>query len=129
LQNSEATLSALHNLRGLGVSISMDDFGTGFSSLSSLRSFPFNKIKIDRSFINGMSEEDDSLAIVRAVSGLAKNLGMITTAEGVETERQMQQVRALGCTEMQGYLFSPPVKAQDLWRIFSLQQERKSASA
>jgi diguanylate cyclase (GGDEF)-like protein len=129
LQNSEATLNALHNLSGLGVSISMDDFGTGFSSLSSLRSFPFNKIKIDRSFINGMSEEEDSLAIVRAVSGLAKNLGMITTAEGVETERQMQQVRALGCTEMQGYLFSPPVKAQDLWRLFSLQQQRKSASA
>jgi len=127
LQNSEATLNALHNLRGLGVSISMDDFGTGFSSLSSLRSFPFNKIKIDRSFINGMSEEEDSLAIVRAVAGLARNLGMITTAEGVETERQMEQVRALGCTEMQGYLFSPPVKAQVLSRFFSQQQERKSA--
>jgi diguanylate cyclase (GGDEF)-like protein/PAS domain S-box-containing protein len=128
LQNCEATLNALHNLRGLGVSISMDDFGTGFSSLSSLRSFPFSKIKIDRCFINGLSEEEDSLAIVRAVSGLAKNLGMITTAEGVETERQMEQVRALGCTEMQGYLFSPPVKAQDLWPLFSLHHDRKSAA-
>jgi diguanylate cyclase (GGDEF)-like protein len=114
MQNTETTLTALHRLRQLGVRISLDDFGTGYSSLSYLRSFPFDKIKIDRCFINGLTEGDDSIAIVSAIAGLAKNLGIATTAEGVETKQQLQQVKALGCSEMQGYLFSPPRRVEDL---------------
>jgi diguanylate cyclase (GGDEF)-like protein len=118
MQNSEATLATLHRLRELGVSISMDDFGTGYSSLSYLRSFPFDKIKIDRCFISGLAAGDDSVAIVLAIAGLAKNLGMITTAEGVETRQQLQQVKALGCSEMQGFLFSPPRRLEELLPLF-----------
>jgi EAL domain-containing protein (putative c-di-GMP-specific phosphodiesterase class I) len=90
------------------VRIAMDDFGTGYSSLSYLRSFPFDKIKIDRSFIIDLSNSVDSLTIVRAVISLANGLNMITTAEGVETKQQQEALCAIGCTEMQGYLFSPP---------------------
>jgi diguanylate cyclase (GGDEF)-like protein len=118
MQNSEATLATLHQLRELGVSISMDDFGTGYSSLSYLRSFPFDKIKIDRCFISGLAAGDDSVAIVLAIAGLARNLGMATTAEGVETNQQLQQVKALGCSEMQGFLFSPPRRMEDLMPLF-----------
>jgi EAL domain-containing protein (putative c-di-GMP-specific phosphodiesterase class I) len=106
--NNEATLRTLHQLRELGVRIALDDFGTRYSSLSYLRSFPFNRIKIDRSFINDLSNSNDSLKIVQAVAGLARGLNMITTAEGIETEQQLEIIRAVGCTEMQGYLFSPP---------------------
>ena len=108
LHDNEATLSTLHELRALGVSISMDDFGTGYSSLSYLRSFPFDKIKIDRSFIKDI-ERRDAQEIVQAVAGLGSALGVATTAEGVETEAQLRAVAAKGCTEFQGYLFSPPV--------------------
>jgi EAL domain-containing protein (putative c-di-GMP-specific phosphodiesterase class I) len=108
MQNSEMTMATLHRLRELGVCISMDDFGTGYSSLSYLRRFPFDKIKIDRSFIAGLPDDNESVAIVRAVAGLAANLNMTATAEGVETSRQLDKVRELGCLEMQGYLFSPP---------------------
>jgi EAL domain-containing protein (putative c-di-GMP-specific phosphodiesterase class I) len=87
----------------------MDDFGTGYSSLSYLRSFPFDKIKIDRSFIQELGkEENDCLAIIRAVTKLGASLGMITTAEGVETKEQLEILRAEGCTQAQGYLFSRP---------------------
>jgi len=108
IQCSEATFATLHQLHDIGVQIAMDDFGTGYSSLSNLRRFPFDKIKIDRSFISDLSNEEDSLAIVRAIAVLACSLNMTTTAEGVETPQQLERVRALGCTEMQGYLFSPP---------------------
>jgi predicted signal transduction protein with EAL and GGDEF domain len=118
LQNNEATFGMLHQLRELGVRIAMDDFGTGYSSLSYLRSFPFDKIKIDRCFINDLSKKVDSLAIVRAVVGLASSLNMVTTAEGVETQQQMEIVRALGCTEMQGYFFSRPKPAAEISRLF-----------
>ena len=117
LQDSETTLATLHNLRDLGVQISMDDFGTGYSSLSYLRSFPFDKIKIDQSFVRDMSEENDSIAIVRAVTGLGKNLGMATTAEGVETDEQLGHLRQEGCTEVQGYLFSRPLPAGDILHL------------
>lgn len=117
MQNTFATLATLHQLRELGVRIAMDDFGTGFSSLSYLLSFPFNKIKIDRCFIRGLAEEDNSRAIVRAAANLAASLGMITTAEGVETEQQLDQIRLLGCTEMQGYLFSPPRPAAEIFQL------------
>ena len=119
MQNTDATIASLHRLRELGVRISMDDFGTGYSSLSYLRSFPFDKIKIDRCFINGLPEADDSLAIVRAVTGLAGSLHMTTTAEGVETQRQLEQVRLLGCTEIQGFIFSRPRPAVEIARFLT----------
>jgi diguanylate cyclase (GGDEF)-like protein len=108
LQDTEATLATLHQLRALGVRISMDDFGTGYSSLSYLRKFPFDKIKIDRSFVRDLSETDDCIAIVRAVMDLGYGLGMSTTAEGVETVEQLAHLRREGCIEAQGYLISPP---------------------
>jgi diguanylate cyclase (GGDEF)-like protein len=114
LQDSGATLAVLHELRGLGVRISMDDFGTGYSSLSYLRKFPFDKIKIDQSFIFDMSNHDDSLAIVRAVIAMGSGLGIATTAEGVETAEQFKQLKLEGCTEVQGYLFSPPRPAAEV---------------
>jgi diguanylate cyclase (GGDEF)-like protein len=129
MQNTDATLAALHRLREIGVSISMDDFGTGYSSLSYLHKFPFDKIKIDRSFISGLPENADSVAIVRAVAGLAKNLNMITTAEGVETQPQLELIRALGCTEMQGYLFSRPCRAEQLFKLFPSRHEKRALSA
>jgi predicted signal transduction protein with EAL and GGDEF domain len=109
LANTELTLEMLHRLRALGVRISMDDFGTGYSSLSYLRAFPFDKIKIDRSFMTGLSPREDNMAIIKAVIGLGKSLGMSTTAEGIETEDQLAAVREQGCNEVQGFLFSPPL--------------------
>jgi diguanylate cyclase (GGDEF)-like protein len=114
LENTEATLATLHRLRQLGVRISMDDFGIGYSSLSNLRSFPFNKIKIDQSFIQGLGEDQQCSTIVQAVAGLAAGLGMTTTAEGVETQDQLDWVRAVGITEVQGFHLSRPVPACDV---------------
>jgi diguanylate cyclase (GGDEF)-like protein/PAS domain S-box-containing protein len=113
MQNSETALAALHQLRELGSRISMDDFGTGYSSLSYLRSFPFDKIKIDRSFVRDLSQQD-GVAIVRAITSLGASLRLATTAEGVETMEQFAIVRAEGCTEVQGFLFSPPRPAKDI---------------
>jgi len=92
----------------------MDDFGTGYSSLSYLRSFPFDKIKIDRSFIQDLSDGAEPLAIVHAVANLASCLNMVSTAEGVETQAQLEALQAIGCTEMQGYLFSRPRPAKEV---------------
>jgi diguanylate cyclase (GGDEF)-like protein/PAS domain S-box-containing protein len=108
LQNSDSTRAMLLELRELGVKISLDDFGTGYSSLSYLRSFPFDKIKIDRSFVNELTSSNDSLAIIRAVTGLGKSLGIVTTAEGVETGEQLEMLSREGCTQAQGYLISKP---------------------
>ena len=119
LQENERTLATLHKLRNLGVRVSMDDFGTGYSSLSYLRSFPFDKIKIDRSFVKGMSQSQDGDAIIRAISGLGKSLGMTTVAEGVETPEQMRRIRAEGCTDVQGYLVSKPISPTDLLKLLS----------
>ena len=119
LQNSEATLATLHALRGGGVRISLDDFGTGYSSLSYLRSFPFDKIKIDRSFVEDVTSRNDSLAIVRAVTGLGRSLGIATTAEGVETPAQLELLRREGCTQAQGYLFSKPRPASEVKKLFA----------
>jgi predicted signal transduction protein with EAL and GGDEF domain len=129
MQNTETTLEALHQLRALGVKISMDDFGTGYSSLSYLRSFPFDKIKIDRCFIKDLATGADSGAIVLAIAGLARDLGMVTTAEGVETQQQLDQVRALGCTEMQGFLFSPPQPQAALAPLLQPQARRRAGIA
>ena len=118
LADTEATLAVLYQLRGLGVRIAMDDFGTGYSSLSYLQTFPFDRIKIDRSFIKGVAEDIGSLNIVRAVAALAKGIGMATTAEGVETQEQLDAVKAEGCTEMQGFLFSRALPSRDIERLF-----------
>ena len=114
MQDGEAALSALHELRGLGTRISMDDFGTGYSSLSYLRSFPFDKIKIDRSFIRDLTQKRGGVAIVRAIALLGTSLRLATTAEGIETTEQFEIVRAEGCTEVQGFLFSHPRPANEL---------------
>jgi diguanylate cyclase (GGDEF)-like protein/PAS domain S-box-containing protein len=106
IRDDEAALAILHQLRAIGVRIALDDFGTGYSSLSYLKRFPFDKIKIDRSFVTDIAEAGGSPAIVQAVVNIAAERNMTTTAEGVETERQKKMLRALGCTEMQGYLFS-----------------------
>jgi diguanylate cyclase (GGDEF)-like protein/PAS domain S-box-containing protein len=119
LQDSEATLAMLKQLRGFGVRIAMDDFGTGFSSLSYLRMFPFDKIKIDRCFVADLSAgNENSLAIVRAMISLGRALGVAITAEGVETQQQLEKVRFEGCTEMQGYLFSAAKPAQEIRQWF-----------
>ena len=109
LQDTETTLATLHALHGLGVRIALDDFGTGYSSLSYLRRFPFDRIKIDQSFVRELGGPRDCSAIVRAVVQLSRDLGMATTAEGVETPEQLRQLAAAGCTDIQGYLFSRPV--------------------
>jgi diguanylate cyclase (GGDEF)-like protein len=117
LQDTDATLVTLHQLRALGVAIALDDFGTGYSSLSYLRRFPFDRIKIDQSFVRELSSKQDCGAIVRAVTGLSRDLGMATTAEGVETQEQLALLRSAGCTEVQGYLFSRPVPSGDVVRV------------
>jgi len=119
MQNTFSTLATLHELRKLGVQIAMDDFGTGYSSLSYLRSFPFDKIKIDRSFIQDLSNGAEPLAIVNAVAGLAKCLNMVSTAEGVETQQQFDALQSVGCTEMQGYLFSKARPAGEIAQFFA----------
>jgi diguanylate cyclase (GGDEF)-like protein len=129
LQDNETVRAILHQLRDLGVRISMDDFGTGYSSLSYLRSFPFDKIKIDQSFVRDMCLHDDSIAIVRAVAGLGRNLGMSTTAEGVETNEQLGRLRDEGCTEVQGYLFSRPLPASEVPRLLAqIHKQMRSAA-
>ena len=114
LQDDAATMEMLHELRGLGVRVALDDFGTGYSSLSYLRSFPFDKIKIDQSFVRELSTRADCLAIVQSITRLGATLRMTTTAEGVETEEQVRQLRAAGCVEAQGYLFGRPKPAVEL---------------
>jgi EAL domain-containing protein (putative c-di-GMP-specific phosphodiesterase class I) len=109
LIDSEAALATLHHIRSLGVRIAMDDFGIGYSSLSYLRLFPFDKIKIDQSFIRELGQSKDCAAIVKAVVDLGASLGITTTAEGVETSEQLRHVREHGCTEIQGYLFGKPL--------------------
>ncbi|MBR0752785.1 EAL domain-containing protein [Bradyrhizobium jicamae] len=114
IADDDAALVALNQLRALGVHIALDDFGTGYSSLQYLQRFPFDKIKIDRSFVKEVARNSSSASIIRAVVSIAADRNMITTAEGVETEQQRDTVQLLGCTQMQGYLFSKPVPARDL---------------
>jgi EAL domain-containing protein (putative c-di-GMP-specific phosphodiesterase class I) len=131
LQETDAVITMLHRLHDLGVRVAMDDFGTGYSSLSYLRRFPFDKIKIDRSFVSDLGAPDDAdcgmpsaktlaaaaksaTVIVRAITGLGENLGISTTAEGVETAEQLVQLREHGCTEVQGYFLSPPRPAAEV---------------
>ena len=119
LQESEGAFSILHELRDLGIKIAMDDFGTGYSSLGYLRSFPFDKIKIDQSFIRDLPSKEGSVAIVRAVVGLSSSLGITTTAEGVETSEQLARLTSEGCNEVQDFLFSPPRPAAEVEHILA----------
>ena len=128
LGETEANLATLHRLRQIGVRISMDDFGTGYSSLSYLRSFPFDKIKIDRSFVRELTERPDCIAIIRAVTGLGQSLGIATTAEGVETTEQLMRLREEGCTEVQGFLFSAPRPASELAALIESRGRRQTAA-
>ena len=127
LDSTDAILDLLHGLRALGVRIALDDFGTGYSSLSYLRSFPFDKIKIDRSFIMELIEDKDAGAVVRAITDLAGALGMETTAEGVEEVGQVEALREHGCTNVQGYLFSKPVAASDALALINGEAVRAAA--
>ncbi|HMI17005.1 MAG TPA: EAL domain-containing protein, partial [Bradyrhizobium sp.] len=122
IRDDEAALAILHQLRAIGVGIALDDFGTGYSSLSYLQRFPFDKIKIDRCFVNDIAEPDGSSCIVQAVVNIAAARQMTTTAEGVETQQQRELLRALGCAEMQGYLFSPAKPAAEIRQLFHRQQ-------
>jgi len=124
LTQIDGVLRTLHQLRGMGVKICMDDFGTGYSSLSYLRAFPFDKIKIDRSFIQDSSIREDGTAIIEAVVGLGKSMGMSITAEGVETPDQLRLVTEQGCTEAQGYLLGRPLPAAAISSLFAEEQVR-----
>jgi len=114
IQDDASVLSSLHALRRMGIRIAMDDFGTGYSSLSYLHRFPFDKIKVDQSFVRGMTTQEDSRLIVRAIIGLGRSLGMAVNAEGVETPEQLDLLRQEGCGELQGYLFSKPRPGADV---------------
>jgi EAL domain-containing protein (putative c-di-GMP-specific phosphodiesterase class I) len=126
LEKSSQVQATLHALRALGVRISMDDFGTGYSSLSYLRSFPFDKIKIDQSFVRDLGANRDAQAIVRSIISLGKGLGVTITAEGVETEAELSCLRAEGCHEGQGFLFS---RARPHAEIVSLLQAQRGEGA
>jgi len=127
IRDDEAALAILHQLRAIGVRIALDDFGTGYSSLSYLQRFPFDKIKIDRCFVNDIAAPDGSACIVQAVVNIAAARHMKTTAEGVETQQQMELLRALCCSEMQGYLFSPAKPAAEIRQLLFSHGERSAA--
>jgi len=129
IRDDETALAILHQLRDIGVRIALDDFGTGYSSLSYLQRFPFDKIKIDRCFINDITETGGSSSIVQAVVNIAAARHMTTTAEGVETKPQQQLLRALGCSEMQGYLFSAAKPARQLKELFASHHKQAAAVA
>jgi diguanylate cyclase (GGDEF)-like protein len=128
LDGTSDNLAILHDLLGLGVKIALDDFGTGYSSLSYLRSFPFDKLKIDQSFVRNIDQRD-AREIVKAIVGLGQTLGMVTTAEGVETEEQLEKMIAYGCTEVQGYLFSRPVPAPAIEGVLAKFQGTRRVAA
>jgi diguanylate cyclase (GGDEF)-like protein len=129
IRDDDVALETLHQLRAIGVRIALDDFGTGYSSLSYLQRFPFDKIKIDRCFVNDIAEPNGSSGIVRAVVNIAAERHMTTTAEGVETQQQQELLRALGCTEMQGYLFSAAKPAAEIRQLFFAHRTRPVAVA
>ena len=129
IRDDDAALAILHQLRAIGVRIALDDFGTGYSSLSYLHRFPFDKIKIDRCFVNDIAGPDGSASIVQAVVNLAAARRMTTTAEGVETEEQQRLLRALGCSEMQGYLFSAARPAAEIRPLLGNKTSGKLAVA
>jgi predicted signal transduction protein with EAL and GGDEF domain len=129
LHGNAENVETLHQLRRMGISIVLDDFGTGYSSLSYLRMFPFDKIKIDRSFVNELSKNSDCAAIVAAVAGLGRSLQIGTVAEGIETEHQLVLVRAAGCTHAQGFLFGRPCPVVELdFKRFGKRKQKGTAA-
>jgi diguanylate cyclase (GGDEF)-like protein len=129
LGDHRSALDALHRVREMGVRVSMDDFGTGYSSLSYLRSFPFDRIKIDQSFVRSRPDDPSGMAIVRAIAGLGRSLGMTTLAEGVETEEQLARVAADGCTDVQGYLIARPLPPERIGEFLQSRMESAAAAA
>lgn len=129
IQDQKRAFELLREFQKMGIKIAMDDFGTGYSSLGTLRSFPFDKIKIDKSFIEDLPEKEDGLAIVRAVVGLGSSLHMRTTAEGVETSEQLKILVEEGCDEVQGYLFSPPRPAGEVRQLLNKHQPHARAAS
>jgi predicted signal transduction protein with EAL and GGDEF domain len=129
MEQSEVNLTTLHRLRSLGIRIALDDFGTGYSSLNYLRSFPFDKIKIDRCFVQDVHTREDCQAIIRSITSLATSLGMVTTAEGVEDADQLAQLKLQGCSEVQGFLFSKAVPAGELTNLRSSLRKSGDGSA
>ena len=129
LEDTDAVLVILHRLRDLGVRIAMDDFGTGYSSLSYLRRFPFSKVKIDKSFVDGLGKGGDCDVIIGAIADLCERLGMTTTAEGVETDDQFARLHAGNCTEAQGYLFSKPRPASEVVALCKRLGQQQPADA
>jgi diguanylate cyclase (GGDEF)-like protein len=127
LGDHDVALDAMQEFRALGIRVSMDDFGTGYSSLSYLRSFPFDKIKIDQSFVRGQSDDPGGMAIIRAVAAMGRSLGMSTLAEGVETEAQLTRIAADGCTDAQGYLISKPLPPAQIGAFLQSRPERAAA--
>ncbi|MBQ1560395.1 EAL domain-containing protein [Caulobacter sp.] len=128
LQDSQSNMTMLHDLKALGVRISMDDFGTGYSSLSYLRSFPFDKIKIDQTFVRDILEDSDAMAIIKAVLDLGSSMGIVTTAEGVETLEQLNALRGQGCAEIQGYFISRPAPAAEIAKMLGVEPVRETFS-
>jgi diguanylate cyclase (GGDEF)-like protein len=124
LKKNAANIQALHKMRSLGLTIALDDFGTGYSSLSYLQRFPFDKLKIDQSFVRDMVSQPDSLVIVKSIIGLSRNLGMLTTAEGVETRAQLDIIMASGCNEAQGYYFGAPMPKREFMALISRSNPR-----
>lgn len=129
LQDSAANMTMLHDLKALGVRISMDDFGTGYSSLSYLRSFPFDKIKIDQTFVRDILHDSDALAIIKAVLDLGASMGVTTTAEGVETLEQLNALRGQGCAEIQGYFISRPAPASEIAKMLGITETSATEAA
>ncbi|MEH2609486.1 diguanylate cyclase (GGDEF)-like protein [Bradyrhizobium sp. AZCC 1693] len=129
IADDDAALATLNQLRALGVHIALDDFGTGYSSLQYLQRFPFDKIKIDRSFVKEVTRNSSSASIIRAVVSIAADRNMITTAEGVETLQQRETVQNLGCTQMQGYLFSAARPAQEVRALLGAREAGVEAAA
>ena len=129
MRNTEATIATLHRLKDIGLRIAMDDFGAGYSSLSYLQSFPFDRIKVDRSFVSQLGANSTSSTVVRAVVDIATSRGMQTTAEGVETEEQRAALEALGCDEAQGYLLGRPVPVDQVATLIATwsKEDRKAA--
>jgi EAL domain-containing protein (putative c-di-GMP-specific phosphodiesterase class I) len=123
MEDTEASIATLERLRARGVRIAMDDFGTGYSSLSYLQKFPFDKIKIDKSFVSGSGSTKNGHAIIQAILGLAASFGMSTTAEGIETEEQLRNLSASGCAEFQGYLFSKPMDGNEVVDFLKLSED------
>ena len=128
LQDSEATLAVMSQLQELGVRMSLDDFGTGYSSLSYLRKFPFQKIKIDGSFVRDVENDEGCVAIIRAIASMGSDLNMAIVVEGVETEAQLRLVEREGCSEMQGFLLGRPMAAAAIRKRLAAKRRASSSS-